>query len=93
MVGRQGMDTLTGELADIREKLIPKMPDILIGFYISAEGIKGFLGQFLVLWGYAPIVDEGLESLSIIALKHHLLLLLACTLSLIGIDVKGFQVV
>ena len=41
MVGRKGIDTLNGELAYIREKLIPKIPDMLIGFYSSAEGSKG----------------------------------------------------
>ena len=86
------MDTLIGELADIGEKFIPEM---LIGFDSSADGIKGFLGHLLVLQGDGPIVNEGLQSLSIFALKHHLQLLPACALviSLISVDVEGFQVI
>ena len=64
-MGRQHMDNLIGELADIREKLIPEMPEMLIGFYSSVSGIKGFLGHLLVLQGYGPIVDKGLESISL----------------------------
>ena len=60
--GRQGMDTLIGELADIREKFIPEM---LIGFDSSADGIKGFPEHLLVLMGDGAIVNEGLISINV----------------------------
>ena len=92
-MGRQGMDTLTGELEDVGERLILEMPEMLISFYSSANGIKSFLGHLLVLWGHDPIVNEGLESLSIFTLKHHLQLLPACApvISLISIGIKVFH--
>ena len=94
-MGGQGMDTLIGVLADIGEKFIPEMPEMLLNFYSSANGIKGFLGHLLVLHSYGPIVDKGLESLSIFALKHHLHLLPASApvVSLISIDVESSQVI
>ena len=93
--GRQGMDTLIRELADIREKLIPEMPEMLLGFDNNANSIKSILGHLLVLQSDGLLVDKGLESLSIFTLKHHLQLLPACVqvISLISIDVKGFKVV
>ena len=94
-MGRQDMDTLTGELADVREKFVPEMPEMLISLYSSANGIKGLPGHLLVLQVHGPIVNEGLESLSIFSLKHDLQLLPACVpvVSLISINVEGFQVV
>ena len=94
-VGRQGMDTLIGELADIREKLILEVPEMLLSFNSGAYSIKGILGHLLVLWGDGPIVGKGLVSLSIFTLKHHLQLLPAGmpVISLISIDVKDFQVI
>ena len=71
-MGGQGMDTLTGELADIGEKSIPEMPEMILGFYSIADGIKGFLGHLLVLDSYGPIVSRKQEGLSILTLKHHL---------------------
>ena len=61
-VGRQGIDTLIRDLADVGEQFIHEMPEMLISLYISANCIKGFLGHLLVLWVYGPIFDEGLES-------------------------------
>ena len=92
---RQGMDTLIGELADIREKLIPKVPEMLLGFDSHSSSIKGIPGHLLMLQSDGPIVNKGLESLSILTLKYHLQLLPACApvISFISIDVKGFQVV
>ena len=40
--GRQGMDTLIRELADVREQFILEMPEMLISLYSSADGIMGF---------------------------------------------------
>ena len=84
-----------GELADIGEKFVLEISEMLLSFYSCANGIKGFSGCLLVLWGDGPIVDDGLESLSIFSLEHHLQLLPACVpvISLISIDVEGFQVI
>ena len=92
--GQKGIDTLTGELADIREKLVPKVPEMLISFNSCADSIKGILGHLLVLWGEGPIVMRDCQSLSIFTLEHHLQLAPAsmAVISLISIDVKGFQV-
>ena len=91
------MDTLTGELADIGQKFILEMPEMLISFYSSVNDIKGFPGHLLVLLGNGPIVDEGLksQSLSMFALENHLQLLPACVLviSLTSTNVEGFQVI
>ena len=89
------METLVGELADIGEKFILEMPEMLISLYGSTNGIKGFPGHLLVLQGYVPIVVEGLKILSIFTLEYHLQLPPACApvVSLISIDVEGFQVV
>ena len=89
------MDTLIGEFVDIGKKFIPEIPEMLISFYSSANGIKGFPGHHLVLQSDGPIVNEELESLSIFALKHHLQLLPACVpvVSCISINVEGFQVI
>ena len=69
------MDTLIRELADIAEKLIPKVPEILLGFNSCADSIKGIAGCLLVLQGDGPIVDKGLQSMSIFTLKHHVQLI------------------
>ena len=92
---RQGMDTLVRELADIGEKVYPEMPEMLISFDSSVDGINGFPGHILVLWGNGPIVNERLESLSIFTLKHHLQLLQACVpvVSLISVNIECFWVV
>ena len=94
-MGRQGMDTLIRELADVRKEFIPKMSQMLFGLYCSTNSIKGKLEHPLTHQGNGPIVNEGLESLSIFTLEHHLQLLPACVavVSLISIDVKGLQVV
>ena len=80
---------------DIGEKLIPKVPEMLLGPNSSTDSIMGILGHLLVFCSYGPIVDEGLLSLSIFTLKHHLQLMPAHVpvVSLISVDVKGFQVV
>ena len=93
-MGRQGMDTLTGELQDIREEFILAVPEMLLGLHNSTDSIKGKPGHPLTLHGVGPIVDEGLEGLSIFALDH-LKLLPVCMLviSFISIDVKDFGVV
>ena len=48
-----------------------------------------------MLLGDGPIINKGQNGLSIFTLKHHLKLMPACmpVISLISIDVKGFQVV
>ena len=86
------MDTLIGELAHIGEKLIPKIPEMLLKFNSCANSIKGITRYLLVLWGDGSIVNKGLESLSIFTLKHHLQLMPAHVpvISLISGDVKGF---
>ena len=94
-IGGQGMDTLAGELEDIREESIPKMPEILLRLDNGTNSIKGKLVHPLTLTGNGPIVDEGLKSLSIFTLKHHLQLLPTCVVvnSLIRIDFEDFQVI
>ena len=91
---RQGMDMLDGELANTGKEFIPKMPEMLLGLYCSSNSIKGKLGHSLTPHSNGPIVDEGLESLLIFTLKHHLQLLSAHVpvISLISTNVKGFQV-
>ena len=80
--------------ADTGKKFVPEIPEMLLNFYSSANGIKGFTG-LLVLCRYGPIVSKGLESLSIFALEHHLQLLPVSVLviRLISIDVESFQVI
>ena len=94
-VSRQSMDTLIGELADIREEFIPGVPEMLLGLHCSADSIKGKLGYPLTLWGNGPIVNETLDSLSIFTLKHHLQLLPASApvISLISINCEDLQVI
>ena len=94
-VGRQVMATLIRELVDIGEKLIPKMPDMLLDFDSPADSIKGITVHLLMLQDDGPIVNKGLESLSIFTLKNHLQPMPAHVLiiSLISIDVEGFQIV
>ena len=93
----QGMDTLIRDLADMGEKFIPEMPEMLLGFYSYScpNVIKGFAGCLLVLHSYGPIVNKGLESVSVFTLKHRLQLLQASVqvISLISIDVESFQVI
>ena len=48
---RQGMDTHIEELEDIREKLIPEMPEMLLSFDSHADSIRGILECLLVLSG------------------------------------------
>ena len=62
-MGRQGMNTLIGELADIGKELIPEMLEMLLRLDSSASCIKGKLGHPLTLWGDGPIVNERLEPL------------------------------
>ena len=90
--GGQGMDAIIGELPDIGKKF---MPEMLLSFCSSADGIKGFLGHLPMLHTYGPIVNKGLESLSTFALEHHLQLLpdSALVISLISINVEGLQVI
>ena len=85
------MYSLTWELPSIRQQLIL----VLLRLYSSADGIKGGLGCFHALLHYGVIVYKGLESLSIIALKHELQLLPAFAVvdSLISLDVQGIQVI
>ena len=66
---------------------------MLLRLYYSPSGIKGKLGHLLLLLGDGPIVYEGLESLSIFALEHHVELLpaIVAIISLLGVNVKGFQ--
>ena len=45
--GGQGMDTLTGELVDIREEVIPEVPEMLLRLDSSTSSIKGKLGHSL----------------------------------------------
>ena len=68
---------------------------MLLGLYHSTDGIKGKLGCILTLLSDGHIVYEGLESLSIYALKHHVELLpaKAAVISPLNINVKGFPVV
>ena len=91
-MGRQGMDTLIRELADIREEFIPEVPEMLLGLDSSTNNIKSEPGHPLTLWGEGPIVSEGLERLSIFTFKHFKLLP-ACVLviSFFSIYVEGFQ--
>ena len=91
-VDRQGMDTLVWQLVDIGEEFILEM---LLRLNSCPDSIKGKLGCPLTPWVDCAVVDDGLESLSIFALKHHLKLLPASlvAISFIGIDVKGFQVI
>ena len=87
------MDTVIGVLVDIRVEFISEMPEMLLGLDRCAYSIKGKLGCPLTLWGNGPIVNEGLLSLSIFALKHHFKLFPASApvISFYGINVKGFQ--
>ena len=55
--GRQSMDTLVGELADIWQKLTPKVPEMLLSFDICVNSI---IGHLLVLLGDGPNVNKGL---------------------------------
>ena len=64
-LGQQGIDTLIGKLADIGEKLIPEVPEMLLSFDSCADNIKGFLGHLLFLHGDGPIVNEGLQAKSV----------------------------
>ena len=89
------MDTLIGGLLDIGGEFILEVPEMLLRLDSSTDSIKGKLGCPLTLQHGGPIVNEGLESFSIFALKHHLTPFPACVLviSFISINVKGFQVV
>ena len=86
------MDTHTGELADIREQFIPKMPEMLLEPNGSTNGIKSKLRCLLALHGDCAIICEGLEGSSIFTLKHHVDLLPAsvAVVSLLTVDVEGF---
>ena len=92
-MGRQGMDTLIRELAEIGEQFIPEIPEMFFRLYFSTDGIKGKSGHLLTLWSDGPIVYEGLESISIFTLKHYVELLpvRVAVISLFSVDVKGFQ--
>ena len=41
--GGQGMDTLIGELEDIREEFVPEVPEMLLRLDSSPNSIKGKL--------------------------------------------------
>ena len=71
-MGRQGMDTLIGESVDIGVEFIPEVPKMLLRLDSSTDSIKGKPGHPLTLQGDGLIVDEGLGSLSIFTLEHHL---------------------
>ena len=73
--GGQNMDTLIRELADVREKLIPEVPEMLLRLNSCSSCIKGKPGHPLTFLGDSAIVYEGLECLSVFTLKHHLKLL------------------
>ena len=66
---------------------------MLLRLYCSTNGIKGKLGCLLTLWSDGPFLYEGLKSLSIFTLKHHAELLpaSAVVISLLGINIEGFQ--
>ena len=89
------MDTLIAELVDVKEELIREMPEMLLRLDSSANSITGKPGHPLTLRGDGTIVDEGLEILLVLALKHHFKLLpaSAAVISLLCIDVKGPQVI
>ena len=38
-MGRQGLDTLIGELVDVKEELIPEVPEVLLGLSGCPDGI------------------------------------------------------
>ena len=75
---RKGMDSLIGKLADIREKFVLEIPEVVISLYSSADGIKSFPGHLLVL-----TLKHHLQ----------LLPACVAVVSLISINVKAFQVV
>ena len=89
------MDTNIMELGDVGEEFIPERPEMLLRLNSCPHSIKGKLGHLLTICGDGTIVNEGLESLSIFTLEHHLKLLPACVavISFISINVKGFQVI
>ena len=90
--GGQGMNTLSRQLVDIREQLIPKVQEILLRLSGSTNGIKGKLACLLALPSYCAIIYEGLEFSSIFTLKHHVELLPASVvvISFLSVDVMGF---
>ena len=91
--GGQGIVTLIRELVDVRGGVHPRnVPQTLNS---CPNSIKGKLEHPLTPWGDNAIVDEGLQSLSILPLTHHLELLPASTAvtSFLSIDVEGFQVI
>ena len=89
------MDTIIGELVDIRKEFLLEVQKMTFGLYGYLDGIYGLPGHPLTLQGNCAIVDEGLESLPVFALKHHLPLLPSSlsVISFFSIDVKGFQVI
>ena len=94
-LGGQSMDTLIRELADVREELIPEVPEMLFGLNICPSSIKGKPGHPLTLWGDGAIVYEGHASPSVFVLKHHHELFPASivVISFLSVDVEGFQVI
>ena len=69
------------------------MPEMLLRLYCSTDGIKDKPGHLLTLCSDGPTAYEGLESLSIFSLKHHVELLPASVvvISLLSVNVEGFQ--
>ena len=89
------MDALIRKLADTGWELISEVPEMLLRFDSSASSIKGKLGHPLTLWNDGAIVYEGLESLPVFTLEHHLKVLpaSAAVISFLSINVEGFQVI
>ena len=88
----QGMDTFIMELVDVREEFILEMPEMLLRLDSSANSIKGKPGCPLAFQDDGPIVNEGLESLSIFA-HFKLLLAIVPVVNFFSINVEGFQIV
>ena len=61
-MGRQSMNTLNREPADIRQKLFLEVPEMLPRVHCITNGIKSKPGHLLTLQGDGPIVYEGLEA-------------------------------
>ena len=92
-MGRQGMDTLVREVADIREEFILEMPEMFLGLNSCPNSIKGRLGHPPDSLGDGAIV-YGLEILSSSSnINLKLLPASAAVISFLSIDVEGFQVI
>ena len=89
----QGVDAFIKLLVHIQEELISEVPEVVIRYDGHCSDIQYLPGCLLLLLGDGPFVNQGLESLPVVTLKHHLQLLLASLhgVSFFGIDVKGLQ--